>query len=567
MKKIKKVLSLLLCLAAVISISMPVHAAEIKNSDAAYSTVTHTVDAEWISSIPAYVLPEEQGKQNLSAYSVSVENVVLSEDTSLSVSVEYDGSLTERSGVELPYALYNSAGEIKSGSKILTKEAGDPEHPASVAFGATLTEKVKYAGVYTDTAVFSFKVAEKTYTSEEIEADDHLFGIGKTKSEYVVAKFNEDFTEVTIFKNGEDSDGLMMDWNILLYTFSPMYDMGMSLEICTIQDGVLNIGNEAFVGCPQLSKLSLPQSIESIGNYAFSQCTGLTGGLILPSALTRIGDYAFQYCSGLTGNLKMPNALESIGEGAFQFCSFTGDLELPDSIISIGEGAFESSGFTGILKLPNSLSEIMRYTFDGCGFTGRLELPDTIISIGENAFGFCYRFTGNLNLPNTLQDIGAGAFRSCGFTGTLKLPDSVLSIGNDAFVAVSFSDFDVGDANPNYMDKNGVLFNKEETELICYPCGNNSSDYSIPNGTTSIRKGALSYNKLQKVMIPKGITSIKSSTFSGCHQLSEVTMPESITDIDDNAFIGCYNLTTIYGASDSYAQTWAESKGYTFVAQ
>ena len=520
---------------------MPVHAAEIKNSDAAYSTVTHTVDAEWISSIPAYVLPEEQGKQNLSAYSVSVENVVLSEDTSLSVSVEYDGSLTERSGVELPYALYNSAGEIKSGSKILTKEAGDPEHPASVAFGAALAEKVKYAGVYTDTAVFSFKVAEKTYTSKEIEADDHLFGIGKTKSEYVVAKFNEDFTEVTIFKNGEDSDGLMMDWT--LSTKSPMRQYESSVRTAYVKQGVVSIGNYAFWSCDFLSQLTLPQSLMSIGNNVFSYCKSLSQ-LTLPQGLMSIGNNAFDQCYGLL-QITIPSSVTSIGRSAFEFCNGLMQLTLQQGLTSIGSSAF-----------------------------------------------YCCRNLSQVTIPSSVISIGGRAFSGC---------DSLTEIYVDP-------------ENTAYSSKEGVLFNKDQTELCQYPNGKPNTSYTIPDGVTIVDIGAFMLcpvlseviipdgvtciesqafysnhglaqvtipgsvesigdyaffdcSNLTQVTIQQGITSIDRYVFQNCRQLIQVTIPQSVTNIEDSAFTGCSSLAQIYGASNSYAQTWAESKGYTFIAQ
>ena len=96
-------------------------------------------------------------------------------------------------------------------------------------------------------------------------------------------------------------------------------------------------------------------AVTAIANYAFQNCTGLTGNLAIPNSVTSIGTKAFRNCTGFTGNLTIDNGVTSIGDYAFEQCNgFTGNLLIPNSVTSIGSQAFSGcTGFTGNLLIPN----------------------------------------------------------------------------------------------------------------------------------------------------------------------------------------------------------------------
>jgi hypothetical protein len=181
-------------------------------------------------------------------------------------------------------------------------------------------------------------------------------------------------------------------------------------------------------------------SVTSIENYAFSYCFGFTGSLTIPNSVTSIGSYAFYGCS-FTGSLTIGDSVTSIGNGAFQYCSgFTGSLTIGDSVTSIGSGAFNNcSGFTGSLTIGDSVTSIENYAFLFCsGFTGSLTIPNSVTSIGSYAFYSCSGFTGDLTIGDSVTSIGSSAFFYCsGFTGSLTIPNSVTSIGDYAFYSCS----------------------------------------------------------------------------------------------------------------------------------
>ena len=132
-------------------------------------------------------------------------------------------------------------------------------------------------------------------------------------------------------------------------------------------------------------------SDDVIGNYAFSDCSGLTS-LILPSNVTSIGYSAFYGCIRLT-SLTLPSSVTSIGSSAFEGCRSLTSLILPSSVTEIGSSAFSGcSGLTS-LTLPSSVTSIGWATFSGCSGLTSLTLPSSVTSIGKSAFEGCSGLT------------------------------------------------------------------------------------------------------------------------------------------------------------------------------
>ena len=202
-----------------------------------------------------------------------------------------------------------------------------------------------------------------------------------------------------------------------------------------VEYAVVAISSSAFSGS-KITKLTIPNSIKSIGNYAFSGCTGIKGILNIPNSVESIGDHAFSGCTGLTGPLSIPNSVKEIGSAAFYNCSgFTGTLTISNSIIKIEDSTFgECSGLSGTLSIPASVKTIGSYAFEGCsGFTGSLVIPNSVTSIGEKSFRGCNGLTGSLTIGNSVTYIASCAFWKCKFSGSLTIPNSVQTIENQAF--------------------------------------------------------------------------------------------------------------------------------------
>lgn len=163
-----------------------------------------------------------------------------------------------------------------------------------------------------------------------------------------------------------------------------------------------------------LSKVVLPSSVTTIGDYAFSNCTNLKEILPLSSSLTTIGAYAFWKCPAIVGELILPSTLRTIGNSAFNSCSgLNGSLVIPNSVTSIGDYAFQGcSGLNGTLTLSASVTQILGGIFAGCtNINGVLTIPSSVTSIAASAFYDCKKIS-ELEIGQNCSTIGDEAFQN-----------------------------------------------------------------------------------------------------------------------------------------------------------
>ena len=340
----------------------------------------------------------------------------------------------------------------------------------------------------------------------------------------------------------------------------------ISLTSITIPDSVTEIGYSAFSGCTSLTNITIPDSVTSIGDYAFEGCTSLTN-ITIPDSVTSIGDWAFHGCTSLT-SITIPDSVTSIGEYAFFGCSSLTSITIPNSVTSIGGSAFEGTALLDKQTTPVKYADswvvncdsdvenviiksgtkgIANSTFFGCSSLTSITIPDSVTSIGEYAFKGCCISLTSITIPDSVTEIGNRAFEDCSSLISITIPNSVTDIGRSAFSGcTSLTAIDVEVGNNNYTSVNGVLFNKDKTELICYPAGKTDKSYNIPNGVTSIGDYAFEdCTSLTSITIPDSVTSIGDSAFEDCSSLTSITIPDSVTSIGDSAFEDCSSLTSI----------------------
>ena len=134
-----------------------------------------------------------------------------------------------------------------------------------------------------------------------------------------------------------------------LYYARHLYMNGEEIKDLVIPNSVTSIGGFAFYNCSGLTSVTIPNSMSSIGNCTFSGCSGLTS-VAIPNSVTTIGDYTFSGCSSLT-SVAFPNSVSSIGKGAFYGCSGLTSVTIPNNVTSIGERAFENCDIPVVISL------------------------------------------------------------------------------------------------------------------------------------------------------------------------------------------------------------------------
>ncbi len=341
-----------------------------------------------------------------------------------------------------------------------------------------------------------------------------------------------------------------------------------------VEYSVTSIGNAAFSECTGLTSITIPNSVTSIGAEAFRECRGLTS-VNIPNSVTSIGNWAFRDCSGLT-SVTIPNSVTSIADYAFRGCSGLTSVTIPNSVTSIADYAFAGcSGLTSV-NIPNSVTSIGNYVFSDCGnltnvtldsneivsasrdYNSSLKkifgeqvsiyvLGNNVTEIGKYAFRDCSGLT-SVTIPNSVTSIADYAFQNCSGLTSVTIPNSVTSIADYAFqncsgltsVTVEITDLAAWCTNP-------VTFSiPSSCTLYLSLNGNVIQDLTIPNSVTSIGEYAFSgCTGLTSVSIPNSVTEIGDRAFYGCSGLTSVTIPNSVTSIGYSAFAGCSGLTSV----------------------
>ena len=160
-----------------------------------------------------------------------------------------------------------------------------------------------------------------------------------------------------------------------------------SLTNVTIGSSVTYIGDYAFCDCESLTSVTIPNSVTSIGVVTFSDCTSLTS-VTIPNSVTSIGSYAFDSCYSLT-NVTIGSSVTSIGDDAFRYCSSLTSVTIPDSVTSIGGYAFSGCTSLTSVSIPSSVTIILPYAFSGCESLTSVTIPDSVTVIGRGAFDRC----------------------------------------------------------------------------------------------------------------------------------------------------------------------------------
>ena len=254
---------------------------------------------------------------------------------------------------------------------------------------------------------------------------------------------------------------------------------------------VTSIGDYAFYYCPDLTSVTIPNSVTNIREHAFFYCSGMTA-ITIPFGVTSIGDQAFAWCTGLT-SVTIPNSVKSMGERVFYYCKGLKSATIGNGMTGIENGTFYSCEALTSVSIPVNVRRIGKEAFRFCSSLTSVEIPNRVTSIGENAFSNCTGLT-SITIPSSVMSIERSAFYECSGMTSVNILAGVKSIGGWTF--------------------------------------------SQCRGLTSIT-------------IPYTVTSIGNRAFENCRSLPTVTIPEGVTSIGDMAFYNCSGLTEVISQIDN----------------
>ena len=274
---------------------------------------------------------------------------------------------------------------------------------------------------------------------------------------------------------------------------------------------VTDIRYDAFAKCLKLKNVVLNKGIETIGFRAFKECINLE-------------------------NVTIPDSVKTIDTGAFARCYKLKKIIIPDSVQSLGNGAFYKCINLTQVNIPNGVKTIPGY-FYAQGYADE--------TVAAGCFQDC-RSIKNIIIPSSVSTIKESAFSGCTSLSSVFIGSGVKELDKRGFYGCdSLAEITVDEKNANYSSLDGVLFNKDKTNIVIYPNGKKGT-YSLPNKVTKISSYAFcNCSGLTSVTIPNSVTSIGDSAFSGCTGLTNITIPNSVTSIEGSAFSGCTGLTNI----------------------
>ena len=182
--------------------------------------------------------------------------------------------------------------------------------------------------------------------------------------------------------------------------------------------------------CRNIHSVTIPESVTSIGKYAFARCSSLTS-LKLGENIKTIGDHAFYYCIKLE-SVTIPQSVTFMGDRAFTGCAQLNSLTINDAAISIGDWTFDECYKLTTLSLGEKIKTIGDYAFYDCRILNNVTIPQSVTSIGDHAFGGCYGMD-SFTIKDATTSIGKYAFSDCQSLTTLSLGENITTIGDDAF--------------------------------------------------------------------------------------------------------------------------------------
>lgn len=334
-------------------------------------------------------------------------------------------------------------GELIINSKVV--EVDNTEKPEWLSLSeiskVTIGDNITHIGAYT----FDYRTTLKNVTLSSSVTSIGEYAFANCKS---LESINIPSSVTTIGNCAfiESTGELLIDSKIIERdnnASQPGWAFGNKMTKVTIGNNITRIGDYAFLYF-EMTSVTIPDSVISIGHSAFRECKGLTS-VTIPNSVTTIGEYAFQYCESMT-SVTMGSGVTSIDKYAFSNCTGLTRVNISDLSawckIDFGHSSSNPLSYAKYLYLdgvlvediiiPADMTEVKPYVFANCEKLKSVTMPDGVTSIGRYAFHSCSGLT-NITIPDKVTSIGELAFYMCTGLTSITIPDKVTSIGEYAF--------------------------------------------------------------------------------------------------------------------------------------
>lgn len=412
-----------------------------------------------------------------------------------------------------------------------------------------------------------------------------------------------DSTNKTTTENEEGvatlpSSLIYLDYNAFMNTAIREITIPRSLTILSSKVTSNTTSSSVFADCTKLEKVILHDSLQSIGEETFMNCTSLKtiqyaqpdgtivgkdGEVTLPNSLTLLGDSVFS--GSAVEKVIVPESVTKVGKYLFQDCTSLTEVQYLTSSYRYGTGTTNYStyvfaGCTALEKvvLNDKISYLPDRFFYGCsslktiqlynstdkttsGNENEVRLPDAITHIGVSCFNSCSSVT-SITLPSSLESIGSDAFLAFADI-EIVIPAGVTEIGDNAFCGHTVS---VEDGNTAYFAQDGMLFSTDGT-LLSAPADMTGTDGSLVVPEDVVKIGSYALNQVNgitqitvttdqiteysfayftgDVIVKLGESKVLASYAFADYRGTSVVLPDGLEEIGSHAFWGASNLTKI----------------------
>jgi putative cell wall-binding protein len=333
---------------------------------------------------------------------------------------------------------------------------------------------------------------------------------------------------------------------------------GSSVERVTIPQGVTAIGGSAFAGCEKLKSVTLPDSVKQLG--------------------TAEHGFVFLGCKALE-NITLPSSLTAIEQGLFSGCEKLKSITIPKTVTSIGYEAFGGCRGLTVIELPESVKSVDDFTFDGCTSLTAINTSDknssfcsadgVLYNKEKTRIIRCPASKAAISIPSSVIEISSGCFADNREMTSAVIPSTVGIIGKMAFSGCTkLKNIYVNSANKNFSALEGILYNKDKSQLLCCPGGKtvlpslplsvksigygafyantNLQTVQLPINVGSIGEYAFAHSALKNITIGENVKTISNMAFYCCKELTDVTLTKGVETLGEKAFANCTKLKSVY---------------------